>query len=51
MNSPSHPSVMPLSAALPGTWNLLSRIDMTADGRRCVDPSLGENPVAILYYD
>ena len=51
MNSSPHSSVMPLSAALPGTWNLLSRIDMTADGKRCIDPSLGEDPAAILFYD
>lgn len=29
----------PLSATLPGTWELLSRIDVTDDGQRRVDPS------------
>jgi hypothetical protein len=51
VNNPPHPSAIPLSVALPGTWSLLSRTDETADGRRCIDPSLGEDPVAIFYYD
>jgi hypothetical protein len=41
----------PLSRTLPGTWRLLSRIDVAANGERRVDPSLGEDPVAILFYD
>ncbi|HEX3061145.1 MAG TPA: lipocalin-like domain-containing protein [Usitatibacter sp.] len=41
----------PLSRTLPGTWRLLSRIDIAANGERRVDPSLGEDPVAILFYD
>ena len=41
----------PLSASLPGTWELLSRIDMTADGARVPEPSLGEDPIAWLIYD
>ena len=41
----------PLSAALPGTWELLSRIDVTEAGERRVDPSLGAEPAAILFYD
>ena len=41
----------PLSAMLPGTWELLSRIDITDAGERRVDPSLGEDPVALLIYD
>lgn len=40
-----------LSARLPGTWLLLSRIDVTASGQRLVEPSLGDDPVALLYYD
>lgn len=40
-----------LSAGLPGTWQLLSRIDTTASGERQVEPSLGEDPVALLIYD
>ena len=41
----------PLSAALVGTWQLESRIDRTRSGERSVEPSLGEHPVALLYYD
>ncbi len=40
-----------LSAALPGTWRLLSRIDRTAAGVEVPDPSLGADPVALLIYD
>ena len=41
----------PLSTSLPGTWLLESRIDVTAAGERRVEPSLGEDPVALLIYD
>jgi hypothetical protein len=40
-----------LSATLPGTWQLLSRIDVTASGERRPELSLGEDPVALLIYD
>jgi hypothetical protein len=40
-----------LSATLPGTWQLLSRIDVTASGERHAEPSLGEDPLALLIYD
>jgi hypothetical protein len=40
-----------LSATLPGTWQLLSRIDVTASGERRPEPSLGEDPQALLIYD
>jgi hypothetical protein len=43
--------VAPLSATLPGTWRLLSRIDVTASGERRPEPSLGEDPIALLIYD
>ncbi len=39
-----------LSAMLPGTWQLLSRIDITAGERRS-EPSLGDDPHALLIYD
>ncbi len=42
---------VPLSASLPGTWELLSRIDVTDAGDRRVDPALGAEPVAWLIYD
>ena len=41
----------PLSTRLPGTWRLLSRIDVTANGTEHSDPSLGSDPVALLIYD
>lgn len=41
----------PLLATLPGTWQLLSRIDVTASGERRPEPSLGEDPHALLIYD
>lgn len=41
----------PLSATLPGTWSLISRIDLDATGRRRPEPALGEDPVALLIYD
>jgi len=40
-----------LSSTLPGTWKLLSRIDVTATGERRPEPSLGEDPLALLIYD
>lgn len=44
-------SGIPLSSSLPGTWLLQSRIDVTASGERRPEPSLGEDPVALLIYD
>lgn len=44
-------SIQPLSAALVGTWELVSREDHTPDGQRRVDPSLGADPIALLIYD
>ena len=41
----------PLSESLPGTWQLISRVDMTASGERRPEPSLGEDPIALLIYD
>ena len=41
----------PLSATLPGTWELTSRIDVTDVGERRVEPSLGDDPIALLIYD
>ena len=45
------PPSEPLSKALIGTWELLSRVDQTAAGERRLEPALGEDPVALLYYD
>jgi hypothetical protein len=41
----------PLSRTLPGTWRLLSRTDVAANGERRADPALGEDPIAVLFYD
>ena len=41
----------PLSITLPGTWELISRVDVTASGERRAEPSLGDDPVALLIYD
>jgi hypothetical protein len=40
-----------LSKALPGTWELLSREDRTPAGEPRVEPSLGSDPVALLFFD
>jgi GNAT superfamily N-acetyltransferase len=40
-----------LSALLPGSWLLESRIDRAASGEPHPDPLLGEDPVALLVYD
>lgn len=41
----------PLSATLPGTWALLSRVDVTDAGEQRTEPSLGTDPIAWLIYD
>ena len=41
----------PLSTTLPGTWELLSREDRTVSGEKRAEPSLGDDPVALLIYD
>ena len=40
-----------LSSRLPGTWHLLSRIDVDSNGLPHPDPALGPDPVAMLVYD
>lgn len=40
-----------LSTHLPGTWELLSRVDRTAAGDVMAEPTLGSDPVALLIYD
>jgi hypothetical protein len=44
-------SMKALSTELPGTWELVSRIDVTDAGERRIDPTLGADPIAILFYD
>src|SRR5262245_44344199 len=41
----------PLSARLPGTWRLQSRVDIAVSGLPHPDPALGSDPVALLIYD
>lgn len=48
---PKPPRGAALTATLPGTWQLLTRIDVTAFGERRPEPSLGEDPLALLIYD
>ncbi len=38
-------------AALVGTWILTSRQEVTRDGAVRVEPSLGETPLGLLFYD
>jgi hypothetical protein len=40
-----------LSAALIGTWELLTREDRTQNGGHRIEPSLGANPIALLFFD
>jgi len=40
-----------LSASLVGTWELLSRRDCTPSGEPRTEPSLGSDPVALLFFD
>src|SRR5690242_9029383 len=40
-----------LSAALIGTWELLSREDRNRGGELCPDPALGGDPLGLLFYD
>lgn len=42
---------MPLSASLPGTWQLVSRVDLSRSGDPVEEPSLGTDPIALLVYD
>src|SRR5258706_14889586 len=49
--SPERSRENSLSAHLVGTWRLRSRIDVTASGERCPEPSLGEDPFALVFFD
>lgn len=40
-----------LSQGLIGSWQLLSREDMSAAGERHIDASLGADPYGLLFYD
>ncbi|MDB6095444.1 MAG: lipocalin-like protein [Verrucomicrobia bacterium] len=51
MKTSDTPSQPPLSAELIGTWELLSREDNNHAGERRIEPSLGSDPIALLYFD
>ncbi len=51
MNTPNPPATSTLSSALVGTWELLTREDYTPGGERRIDPGLGANPIALLFFD
>ena len=40
-----------LAERLPGSWELLSRIDRTLTGEERHEPSLGSDPIAFLVFD
>lgn len=40
-----------LDRDLVGTWRLLSRIDLDSSGKRVEEPTLGSDPVALLFFD
>ena len=40
-----------LATALVGTWELQSREDFTRAGERRIDPGLGADPIALLFFD
>jgi hypothetical protein len=51
MTDPAAAPPPPLSVSLVGSWQLIDRIDRTASGERRIEPSLGEDPVALPVYD
>jgi hypothetical protein len=51
MPVPPEPETKPLAETLVGTWELVSRTDRAASGEIRQEPSLGSDPVALLYYD
>jgi hypothetical protein len=51
MKSQLSGNAAPLSKNLPGTWRLVSRIDLTREGKPLTDPALGSEPIALLFYD
>jgi hypothetical protein len=51
MENSRTPASGSLSTTLVGTWQLLSREDRTRSGERRIDPGLGADPIALLYFD
>ena len=48
---PKHRKTHAPHTSLVGTWKLLSRQDIAADGQPRIDPILGTHPIAYLMYD
>jgi len=40
-----------LSENIVGTWEVVSRIDRIEDGTQVIEPALGTDPIALIYYD
>lgn len=40
-----------LSKMIAGAWEVVTRIDRTEDGREVEEPSLGNDPVALIMFD
>ena len=51
MTISDQPNLAALSAVLPGTWELMSRVDMNDSGEPREEPTLGNDPIALLFYD
>ena len=51
IDSPTQGDARPLAERLAGTWQLRSRIDLTASGERCREPTLGDDPIALVFFD
>jgi hypothetical protein len=51
MNIHSATSKGSLAGKLIGTWELLTREDRTHGGELRMEPSLGSNPIALLFFD
>ena len=40
-----------LSKLIVGTWEVITRIDRTEDGKEVDEPSLGRDPIALIMFD
>lgn len=50
-SEPPLQSQLQTSQGLAGTWSLISRVDRTSAGQQLPEPSLGDDPIALLIYD
>ena len=51
MSAPDRGDGRPLSVSLPGTWQLLSRIDVDDSGQVVPEPTIGSDPIALFMLD